>query len=283
MMLIMFVTCLVKTQLRLEAFYTFNERFAKIRSKRIKKAVKGITGNQTSELMDDPLQEVSKSRKKRRVSPVEPGDKNLKKPSKKIEENDVQNQINHMEKSTPKKSRKRRNVGEPVPSTEENLEPAMEAEGRRSQNRGSRGKGRGRGRGTGRGVGRGRGKRSSGFELCESSDDDSSDEQEVLVDKLEGPEEVRRVSYNLFYAPLIIMSKYHHHGVSATMPSFKYTLCFTIQFALRPQKCMLSKRIICWSLFFPPLANFNNSSFRLLSFFYLSVKAISEACELQCE
>uniref|UniRef100_A0A2N9I1V5 DNA repair protein UVH3 n=1 Tax=Fagus sylvatica TaxID=28930 RepID=A0A2N9I1V5_FAGSY len=181
-----------ETQLRLEAFYTFNERFAKIRSKRIKKAVKGITGNQTSELMDDPLQEVSKSRKKRRVSPVEPGDKNLKKPSKKIEENDVQNQIKHMEKSTPKKSRKRRNVGEPVPSTEENIEPAMEAEGRQSQNRGSRGKGRGRGRGTGRGVGQGRGKRSSGFGLCESSDDDSSDEQEVLVDKLEGPEEVRR-------------------------------------------------------------------------------------------
>jgi hypothetical protein len=29
-------------QLRLEAFYTFNERFAKIRNQRIKKAIKGI-------------------------------------------------------------------------------------------------------------------------------------------------------------------------------------------------------------------------------------------------
>lgn len=194
MMLIMFVACLVKTQLRLEAFYTFNERFAKIRSKRIKKAVKGITGNQTSELMDDPLQEVSKSRKKRRVGHAEPGDKNFEKPSK----NDVQNQSKYMKKSTPKQSRKRRNGGESVLSVEENLETTMEEEGRRNQNRGLRGKGRGRGRGRGRGVGRGRGKRSSGLESCESSEDDSSDEQEVLVDKIEEPEEVRRVSYNLF-------------------------------------------------------------------------------------
>lgn len=34
----------MQTQLRMEAFYSFNERFAKIRSKRIKKAIKGITG-----------------------------------------------------------------------------------------------------------------------------------------------------------------------------------------------------------------------------------------------
>ena len=232
MMLIMFVACLVKTQLRLEAFYTFNERFAKIRSKRIKKAVKGITGNQASELMDDPLQEVSKSRKKRRVSPAEPGDKNFEKPSKKIKESDVQNQSKYSEKSTPKQSRKRRNGGESVPSIEENLETTMEEEGRRNQNRRLHGKGRGRGRGRGRGVGRGRGKRSSGLESCESSEDDSSDEQEVLVDKIEGPEEARRVSYNLFYAPLIIMRKYHYQGVSATMPSFEYTMCFTIQYVL---------------------------------------------------
>ncbi|KAE8707616.1 DNA-repair protein UVH3 [Hibiscus syriacus] len=46
-----------ETQLRMEAFYTFNERFAKIRSMRIKKAVKGITGNQSSELIDDSMQQ----------------------------------------------------------------------------------------------------------------------------------------------------------------------------------------------------------------------------------
>ncbi|ERN10327.1 DNA repair protein UVH3 isoform X1 [Amborella trichopoda] len=43
-----------ETQLRLEAFYTFNEKFAKIRSKRIQKAVKGITGNRSSEMMHVP-------------------------------------------------------------------------------------------------------------------------------------------------------------------------------------------------------------------------------------
>ncbi|KAI3793957.1 hypothetical protein L1987_36580 [Smallanthus sonchifolius] len=40
-----------ETQLRLEAFYTFNERFAKIRSKRISKALKGMAGSKSSQLM----------------------------------------------------------------------------------------------------------------------------------------------------------------------------------------------------------------------------------------
>ncbi|XP_020674035.1 DNA repair protein UVH3 isoform X1 [Dendrobium catenatum] len=41
-----------ETQLRMEAFYSFNERFAKIRSQRIKKALKGITGTSLSGLTD---------------------------------------------------------------------------------------------------------------------------------------------------------------------------------------------------------------------------------------
>lgn len=54
-----------ETQLRLEAFYTFNERFAKIRSKRIKQAVKGITGNQSLYLdKADDLQESPAKMKK---------------------------------------------------------------------------------------------------------------------------------------------------------------------------------------------------------------------------
>lgn len=44
-----------ETQLRLEAFYTFNQRFAKVRSKRIQKALTGITGKSNSEIMDLPL------------------------------------------------------------------------------------------------------------------------------------------------------------------------------------------------------------------------------------
>ncbi|XP_072985440.1 DNA repair protein UVH3 isoform X2 [Typha latifolia] len=57
-----------ETQLRLEAFYTFNERFAKIRSQRIKKAVKGIIGNSSAGLADDIIQDCSQSRKKKCLS-----------------------------------------------------------------------------------------------------------------------------------------------------------------------------------------------------------------------
>lgn len=60
-----------ETQLRLEAFYTFNERFAKIRSKRIEKAVKGITGSKSSALMDGMPQQSSGRGKKRKVKPHE--------------------------------------------------------------------------------------------------------------------------------------------------------------------------------------------------------------------
>ncbi|TVU48015.1 hypothetical protein EJB05_07634 [Eragrostis curvula] len=45
-----------ETQLRMEAFYSFNERFAKIRSKRIKKAIKGITGKSFRDA-DEPEQD----------------------------------------------------------------------------------------------------------------------------------------------------------------------------------------------------------------------------------
>ncbi|XP_020092237.1 DNA repair protein UVH3 isoform X2 [Ananas comosus] len=55
-----------QTQLRLEAFYMFNERFAKIRSQRIKKAVKGITGGRSSDLTDDLAQEEYSGKKLRR-------------------------------------------------------------------------------------------------------------------------------------------------------------------------------------------------------------------------
>lgn len=50
--------------MRLEAFYTFNEKFAKIRSQRIKKAVKGITGKDSSDLVVEDMFPKSKSRKR---------------------------------------------------------------------------------------------------------------------------------------------------------------------------------------------------------------------------
>lgn len=50
--------------MRLEAFYTFNERFAKIRSQRIKKALKGMTGNLSLGLTDDLVKEAPTSSRK---------------------------------------------------------------------------------------------------------------------------------------------------------------------------------------------------------------------------
>uniref|UniRef100_A0A2P2KUP0 DNA repair protein UVH3 isoform X3 n=1 Tax=Rhizophora mucronata TaxID=61149 RepID=A0A2P2KUP0_RHIMU len=99
-----------ETQLRIEAFYTFNERFAKIRSKRIKKAVKGITGNQSADLMDDTVEGVSKKRK-RRMSPGKSGVIESGK-SKKAGET-VPDEVKTVERSSKKHSRKR-SIGEPV-------------------------------------------------------------------------------------------------------------------------------------------------------------------------
>ncbi|CAL4921377.1 unnamed protein product [Urochloa decumbens] len=59
-----------ETQLRMEAFYSFNERFAKIRSKRIKKAIKGITGKSFPDT-DEPEKDnpsTSKTAKKKDAS-----------------------------------------------------------------------------------------------------------------------------------------------------------------------------------------------------------------------
>ncbi|KAK9271977.1 hypothetical protein L1049_002344 [Liquidambar formosana] len=181
-----------ETQLRLEAFYTFNERFAKIRSKRIKKAVKGITGSRSSELMDDAMQEVSKSRKKRRISPSESGSEKV---LNGIENSVAGNESNSIEKSPPKQSRKRKIHGKPVSSEVENPEPPMPAEGKRSTNKGSGGNRRGRGRGRGQQVGRGRRKGSPGFKSTESSSsygNSSNDEQEVCAEMSKKPGEVRR-------------------------------------------------------------------------------------------
>ncbi|KAG9448758.1 hypothetical protein H6P81_008723 [Aristolochia fimbriata] len=75
-----------ETQLRLEAFYTFNERFAKIRSQRIKKAVKGITGNRSSDLMmGAPEKEDLKRAKKGRTRPSKQHNDKLGGPSDELD------------------------------------------------------------------------------------------------------------------------------------------------------------------------------------------------------
>ncbi|XP_022739308.1 DNA repair protein UVH3 isoform X3 [Durio zibethinus] len=179
-----------ETQLRLEAFYTFNERFAKIRSKRIKKAVKGITGNQSSELIDDAMQQVSKSRKKRKLSPVQSGDNKSGEPSNRKEDIVSRCQIKSTEKSVPKSSRKRQNPGKHVPSEMITPEPQLQAARRQKANKQSHGSGRGRGHGAGR-----RHKASPDFQQSETSfsgGDSDKDFKEVDGEKLDWPQEVRR-------------------------------------------------------------------------------------------
>ncbi|KAL5582514.1 hypothetical protein UlMin_014956 [Ulmus minor] len=169
-----------ETQLRLEAFYSFNERFAKIRSKRIKKAVKGITGNRSVELMDDDVQEVSKCKKKRKSGPDESGDDQLEKLPQDMEESVVTNQHSYKKKSAPKPSRKRLIPGEGV-------EPDSLATNKRS-----RVNHRGRGRGKGRVVGKGKGKEVLGSEVSETSSSDGDDDAEVHLENPKGSGEVRR-------------------------------------------------------------------------------------------
>lgn len=176
--------------MRLEAFYTFNERFAKIRSKRIKKAVKGITGNQSSELIDDAMQQVSKSRKRRRVSPVKSGDDKSGEPSNWKEDIVSQRQSKSMEKSVPKPSRKRPPQTSPGKSTPE--QPPRAAR-RRKTNKQSPGIGRRKGHG----ARRRRRKASPDFEQSETSSsggNSGNDYQEVDGEKLDRPQQVRRVS-----------------------------------------------------------------------------------------
>ncbi|KAF6175950.1 hypothetical protein GIB67_003438 [Kingdonia uniflora] len=167
-----------ETQLRLEAFYTFNERFAKVRSQRIKKAVKGIRGSRSSELVDVLPQEASKARKKIKVSPSGP-ELNL---VEKIPNGDKiiigGSKSSISEKPTPKLFRNRTG-------------------GKRTK-KGStgstRGKGRGRGKGLGKGKGKGKGKETSHSESTETSSNDGSNEDELVmqVENLEKSSEVRR-------------------------------------------------------------------------------------------
>ncbi|KAI4350729.1 hypothetical protein L6164_005155 [Bauhinia variegata] len=199
-----------ETQLRLEAFYTFNERFAKIRSKRIKKAIKGITGNQTSELIDDSTEDLSKSMKTGKGSPVGPGEKKSE-TSKGIEQN-----LSAMNNSKLKQSGKRKNAGVadakvqsrkkgntrnpgsvPGLSEVENLEQYTQAGEEQSDGKALSWNGSGRGRGRGRGVGVGRGKKKGnpGFESCDTTSTDSESydhEQRLNVENSKGLQQSMR-------------------------------------------------------------------------------------------
>lgn len=210
----------MKTQLRLEAFYTFNERFAKVRSKRIKKAVKGITGNQSTELLDGSVQPVSKARKRRRVSPIQPGANRSEKVLRGTD-NDVARKdsisINTL-------SHKQSGEGE----VNAKLTPSREGKARavgRGVGGGSSGN-RNRGRGRRQQVGRGRRKGSPVFYSAKSSSSDgdsSNNEQQVHAEKLEEPRELRRVNLNILHSHVLYESVSHFFGSSYNYCKFIVT------------------------------------------------------------
>lgn len=148
-----------ETQLRMEAFYSFSERFAKIRSKRIKKAVKGIGGGLSSEVVDHTLQEGPRKGNKKRLSPHETEDNTSEKDSSKTDE---------------KEKNKRNRTEKPSSS-------------------------RGRAQKRGRGRGRGRGRKNLLPELSDGSSDGEGDGSDNVVGLQEphearpgNPQKVRR-------------------------------------------------------------------------------------------
>ncbi|ONK63702.1 uncharacterized protein A4U43_C07F18000 [Asparagus officinalis] len=173
-----------ETQLRLEAFYTFNERFAKIRSQRIKKAVKGITGKSSVDLMDDLVQPSSSGKKRGGPAALE-DDKS---------KNRSEVKDNSKGKAS-KKPRRQKNEGKSMQSENgggDMLPPegsqATNISGVASNLRGKRGRGRGRARG------RGREKEELNDDSTEvsSSDCDDRGEIEKHIQEPEAMSELRR-------------------------------------------------------------------------------------------
>ncbi|XP_050382695.1 DNA repair protein UVH3 isoform X2 [Argentina anserina] len=171
-------TYFMKTQLRLEAFYTFNERFAKIRSKRIKKAVKGITGDQPSELMNVAAEEGSNTRKKQSISTDEVGINNSDNYVVRTEKSTVRSQSNSKGKSNRKQSGKRK----------------TSEDGQTNRKSDANGRGSRRGRGTSRVPRRGNRKvgTSSPESQSTSNDCEEADELENHKATFKSSEEMRR-------------------------------------------------------------------------------------------
>lgn len=175
----------------MEAFYTFNERFAKIRSQRIKKAVKGITGNQASELMDDTSQVDSETRKKRKISPSATESNISEKPSDGMNDGNAGNETTASGKTTQRRPKKRGTENQFKES--EVGQSFVQKAGRPKARNEPRANARGRGRGRA-----GRGKRNvSSNESTETSSSDSDDndsEKQIQIERKKEQSELRRVS-----------------------------------------------------------------------------------------
>jgi DNA excision repair protein ERCC-5 len=216
----------------LEAFYSFSERFAKIRSKRVKKAVKGITGKLPSDLIDDSAENMSKDMKNGSGSSVDPEDDKLetskgteeslagRKKSKAKESTKRKNDRDTVAKHTKKKKINDVSSSTPAASEVENLQPCMQTEEGQHDGKGltrnKSGSGRGRGRGIGVGVKRGRAKRTR-FQSSET--EASSDSSDIENHESTLPEVVRRVRFILSRVFLLESMKYDAPS------SFFYFLC----------------------------------------------------------
>lgn len=178
-----------ETQLRLEAFYTFNERFAKIRSKRIKKALKGMAQNKSTELMDEPGQ----GSKKRDVNQ---GDDAIGDGSGKVLEGrgfeDAQNEANGTERSTEKNSGKKRPQRESKHVVGSRKRPSIQAKSHQVQNEKLIHKGRGRGNVRTESIEERMKKSSLSYaDSCSNNGNDPYNENDSQV-KFEGQCQVRR-------------------------------------------------------------------------------------------
>ncbi|KAI5430693.1 DNA repair protein uvh3, variant 2 [Lathyrus oleraceus] len=162
------------TQLRLEAFYSFNEKFAKIRSKRINKALKGITGKPPSEGAEEEEGLAGRKKSKRKESMERKNDRDVvaKQHTKKKKINDVSTSTHGA-------------------SEVEKLQPCMQTE---EEPRNKSGSGRGRGKGVR--VKRSREKKGRCFqseaETSSSSSDIENHEPGVHIDGPTVTEAVRR-------------------------------------------------------------------------------------------
>ncbi|XP_017699575.3 DNA repair protein UVH3 [Phoenix dactylifera] len=154
-----------ETQLRLEAFFTFNERFAKIRSQRIKKALKGITGTCSSDLTDDLVQEDSSSRKKRRLSPSMPEGSTS---------DNCSNAKTKRGRQVSKQPRKQNTGSKNMHPVDVATESVILNESESCNQSGLCGNVRGSRRGKGRGTGRGRGRRITEEKLNYEPGDDAA-------------------------------------------------------------------------------------------------------------
>lgn len=187
----------------MEAFYTFNERFAKIRSKRIKKALKGMAQNKSKEFMDEPGQRSQKRK-------VNQGDDAIGYGSENVLEGpgfeDAENESNGSKRSIKKNSGKKRTQRESKHAIGSRKRSSIQEESPQIQNESLIHKGRGRGKVRTESM-ENRMKKSSLIyaESCSNNESNAYNGNDSQV-KFEGQRQVRRVSFMLLSYNIISLS-----------------------------------------------------------------------------